>query len=545
MSEIVREELSYDVVIVGAGPAGLSTAIKLKQLNTELSVCILEKSSEVGAHILSGNVFETKALDELIPNWKDLDSPIKTDVRSEDFLFYTNNKSIKIPNFLLPKALQNHGNYIISLSNLCKWLGEFAENLGVEIFPGFAASKLIYDESNQVIGVQTGDMGLDKENNPKDNFEPGINIKGKVTVLSEGCRGHLGKEALKKFNLDKNNKSPQQYGIGFKEIWEISPENHSLGKVSHSVGWPLSNDIYGGSFCYHAENNQIYLGYVIGLDYKNPYLSPYDEFQQFKTHPDVKKLLQGGKRISYGARALIEGGLQSLPQMHMPGALLIGCDAGTLNMPKIKGSHTAMKSGIIAAEVIENHISKNEDLSSYEDKFKNSWVHKELHQARNVKPSFQWGLIPAMIFTGIDQKLFGGKLPFTLQHKHADHETLIPAKDAKKITYPKYDGVLTFDKPSSVYLSGTNHADDQPCHLLLNDKDLSTTYTIEQYDEPAQRYCPAGVYEVEFDEELQKKVLKINSQNCIHCKTCDIKEPSQNIEWVTPEGGGGPIYSGT
>ena len=545
MSEIVREELSYDVVIVGAGPAGLSTAIKLKQLNSELSVCILEKSSEVGAHILSGNVFETKALDELIPNWKDLDSPIKTDVRSEDFLFYTNNKSIKIPNFLLPKALQNHGNYIISLSNLCKWLGEFAENLGVEIFPGFAASKLIYDESNQVIGVQTGDMGLDKENNPKDNFEPGINIKGKVTVLSEGCRGHLGKEALKKFNLDKNNKSPQQYGIGFKEIWEISPENHSLGKVSHSVGWPLSNDIYGGSFCYHAENNQIYLGYVIGLDYKNPYLSPYDEFQQFKTHPDVKKLLQGGKRISYGARALIEGGLQSLPQMHMPGALLIGCDAGTLNMPKIKGSHTAMKSGIIAAEVIENHISKNEDLSSYEDKFKNSWLYKELHQARNVKPSFQWGLIPAMIFTGIDQKLFGGKLPFTLQHKHADHETLIPAKDAKKITYPKYDGVLTFDKPSSVYLSGTNHADDQPCHLLLNDKDLSTTYTIEEYDEPAQRYCPAGVYEVEFDEEIQKKVLKINSQNCIHCKTCDIKEPSQNIEWVTPEGGGGPIYSGT
>ena len=545
MSEIVREELSYDVVIVGAGPAGLSTAIKLKQLNSELSVCILEKSSELGAHILSGNVFETKALDELIPNWKDLDSPIKTDVRSEDFLFYTNNKSIKIPNFLLPKALQNHGNYIISLSNLCKWLGEFAENLGVEIFPGFAASKLIYDESNQVIGVQTGDMGLDKENNPKDNFEPGINIKGKVTVLSEGCRGHLGKEALKKFNLDKNNKSPQQYGIGFKEIWEISPENHSLGKVSHSVGWPLSNDIYGGSFCYHAENNQIYLGYVIGLDYKNPYLSPYDEFQQFKTHPDVKKLLQGGKRISYGARALIEGGLQSLPQMHMPGALLIGCDAGTLNMPKIKGSHTAMKSGIIAAEVIENHISKNEDLSSYEDKFKNSWVYKELHQARNVKPSFQWGLIPAMIFTGIDQKLFGGKLPFTLQHKHADHETLIPAKDAKKITYPKYDGVFTFDKPSSVYLSGTNHADDQPCHLLLNDKDLSTTYTIEEYDEPAQRYCPAGVYEVEFDEEIQKKVLKINSQNCIHCKTCDIKEPSQNIEWVTPEGGGGPIYSGT
>ena len=545
MSEVQREELNYDVVIVGAGPAGLSTAIKLKQLDTNLSICVLEKASEVGAHILSGNVFETKALDELIPNWKELNSPIKTSVTSEDFLFYTKTKSMKVPNFFLPNVLKNHGNYIISLSNLCKWLGEFAENLGVEIFPGFAASKLLFDNDQKVVGVQTGDMGLDKDFKPKDNYEPGINIKGKVTVLSEGCRGHLGKKVLKKFNLDSNNKSPQQYGIGFKEIWEINSENHQLGKVSHSVGWPLESDTYGGSFCYHAENNQIYLGYVIGLDYKNPYLSPYDEFQQFKTHPDIKKLLDGGKRISYGARALIEGGLQSLPQMYMPGALLIGCDAGTLNMPKIKGSHTAMKSGIIAAEVINDHINSNKELSDYESKFKNSWVYDELYKARNVKPSFQWGLIPAMIFTGLDQKIFGGKLPFTLQHKHADHESLIPAKKAKKITYPKYDGVITFDKPSSVYLSGTNHADDQPNHLLLNDKDLSTNFTIEEYDEPAQRYCPAGVYEVEFDNDLQKKILKINSQNCIHCKTCDIKEPSQNIEWVTPEGGGGPIYSGT
>ena len=545
MSEVQREELNYDVVIVGAGPAGLSTAIKLKQLDTNLSICVLEKASEVGAHILSGNVFETKALDELIPNWKELNSPIKTSVTSEDFLFYTKTKSMKVPNFFLPNVLKNHGNYIISLSNLCKWLGEFAENLGVEIFPGFAASKLLFDNDQKVVGVQTGDMGLDKDFKPKDNYEPGINIKGKVTVLSEGCRGHLGKEVLKKFNLDSNNKSPQQYGIGFKEIWEINSENHQLGKVSHSVGWPLESDTYGGSFCYHAENNQIYLGYVIGLDYKNPYLSPYDEFQQFKTHPDIKKLLDGGKRISYGARALIEGGLQSLPQMYMPGALLIGCDAGTLNMPKIKGSHTAMKSGIIAAEVINDHINSNKELSDYESKFKNSWVYDELYKARNVKPSFQWGLIPAMIFTGLDQKIFGGKLPFTLQHKHADHESLIPAKKAKKITYPKYDGVITFDKPSSVYLSGTNHADDQPNHLLLNDKDLSTNFTIEEYDEPAQRYCPAGVYEVEFDNDLQNKILKINSQNCIHCKTCDIKEPSQNIEWVTPEGGGGPIYSGT
>ena len=424
-------------------------------------------------------------------------------------------------------------------------MGEFAENLGIEIFPGFAASKLIYNESDEVIGVQTGDMGLDSKNKPKDNFEPGINIKGKVTILSEGCRGHLGKEVIKKFKLDDKNKSPQQYGIGFKEIWEVEEKNHEEGTVMHTAGWPLDNNTYGGSFMYHAENKQVFLGYVIGLDYKNPHLSPYDEFQRFKTHPAIKKIIAGGKRISYGARALIEGGLQSLPQMHMPGALLIGCDAGTLNMPKIKGSHTAMKSGIIAAEVINNHIKNNTDLSAYETEFKNSWIYEELNQARNVKPSFRWGLVPAMIFTGIDQKIFGGKLPFTLQHKHADHESLLPARDSKKIEYPKYDNEFTFDKPSSVYLSGTNHAENQPCHLLLNDQNLSTTFTIEEYDEPAQRYCPAGVYEVEYDNEIKKNILKINSQNCIHCKTCDIKEPSQNIEWVTPEGGGGPIYSGT
>ena len=545
MSEIQREEMTYDVVIVGAGPAGLSTAIKLKQLNNELSVCLLEKSAEVGAHILSGNVFETKALDELIPNWRELNAPINTKVKSEEFLFLTKEKSFKVPNFLLPQSLQNHNNYIISLSNLCKWLGEFAENLGVEIFPGFAASKLIFNEKGEVSGIQTGDMGLDKDGNPKDNFEPGINIKGKVTVLSEGCRGHLGKEVIKKFNLEANNKSPQQYGIGFKEIWEINSENHQLGKIMHSVGWPLENETYGGSFCYHAENNQLFLGYVIGLDYKNPYLSPYDEFQQFKTHPEIKKLLTGGKRISYGARALIEGGIQSLPQMHMPGALLIGCDAGTLNMPKIKGSHTAMKSGIIAAQVIDKHINDGENLSIYEKEFKNSWLYEELHQARNVKPSFKWGLIPAMIFTGIDQKIFAGKLPFTLQHDHADHESLELAKNSKKIEYPKYDNQFTFDKPSSVYLSGTNHAENQPCHLLLKDSELTTTYTLEEYDEPAQRYCPAGVYEVELNPETNKQYLKINSQNCIHCKTCDIKEPSQNIDWVAPEGGGGPMYSGT
>jgi len=544
VTDIQREELEYDVVIVGAGPAGLSTAIKLKQINPETNVCILEKGSEVGAHIFSGNVFETRALNELIPNWKELNCPVQNQVNKEEFLFLTNASSIKVPNFLLPKVLQNHGNYIISLSNLCKWLAEQAESLGVEIFPGFAAKNLLFDDGDNLIGVQTGDMGLDQNSQPKENFEPGINIKSRVTVLAEGCRGHLGKQVIKKYNLDKD-KSPQQYGIGFKEIWEIAPIHHQLGKVMHTVGWPLTHDTYGGGFAYHAENSQLYLGYVVGLDYKNPYLSPYDEFQKYKTHPAISKLLKGAKRISYGARALIEGGLQSLPKMSMRGGLLIGCDAGTLNMPKIKGSHTAMKSGMIAAEVIHQHLTRNSSLDLYEERFKQSWVYQELHKSRNVKPSFQWGLIPAMIFTTLDQKIFQGKLPFTFNHKHADHQTLIKAAEASKIEYPKYDGVLTFDKPSSVYLSATNHAENQPCHLQLQDPDLPIHFTLNEFDEPAQRYCPAGVYEIEIDNQNQKKIFKINSQNCIHCKTCDIKEPSQNINWITPEGGGGPNYSGT
>ena len=544
MTDIQREELEYDVVIVGAGPAGLATAIKLKQINPETNVCILEKGSEVGAHIFSGNVFETRALNELIPNWKELNCPVQNQVNNEEFLFLTTASSIKFPNILLPKVLQNHGNYIISLSNLCKWLAEQAENLGVEIFPGFAAKNLLFDDNDNLIGVQTGDMGLDQNSQPKENFEPGINIKSKVTVLAEGCRGHLGKLAIKKYNLDED-RSPQQYGIGFKEIWEIDPIHHQLGKVMHTVGWPLPHDTYGGGFAYHAQNNQLYLGYVVGLDYKNPHLSPYDEFQQYKTHPAISKLLKGAKRISYGARALIEGGLQSLPKMSMPGGLLIGCDAGTLNMPKIKGSHTAMKSGMIAAEVIDQHLTSNGSLELYQEKFNQSWVYRELHKSRNVKPSFQWGLIPAMIFTALDQKIFQGKLPFTLKHKHSDHQTLLKASEASKIEYPKYDGVLTFDKPSSVYLSATNHAENQPCHLQLQDPDLPIHFTLNEFDEPAQRYCPAGVYEIEIDNQNQKKIFKINSQNCIHCKTCDIKEPSQNINWITPEGGGGPNYSGT
>ncbi len=539
--EVNRETMEYDVVVVGAGPSGLATAIKIKQLSPDTNVCILEKGSEVGAHILSGNVFETRALDELIPDWRDKDSPIKTKVSKEKFLFLSKNKSFSWPTWLLPNVQKNHNNYIISLANLCRWLANEAENLGVEIFPGFAASKILYSEDNSVIGVQTGDMGIDKDGNKKDSYEPGININAKVTVFAEGCRGHLGKELIKKYNLSEG-KSPQQYGIGFKEIWEIDKTQHDEGLVMHTAGWPLDNSTYGGSFCYFAEKKQIFLGYVIGLDYKNPYLSPYDEFQKFKTHPAIKKILTNGKRIAYGARALIEGGLQSLPKMYLPGALLVGCDAGTLNMPKIKGSHTAMKSGIIAGETIVDYLSNSMPLSNYEKKFNKSWLYKELHAARNVKPSFNWGLIPAIIFTGIDQIIFRGKLPFTLKHKHADHESLQLAKDSKKIEYPKYDGIYTFDKTSSVYLTGTDHESDQPVHLQLKDKDLPINYTLNKYDEPSQRYCPAGVYEVDkTDPEIPKFV--INAQNCIHCKTCDIKEPSQNINWVVPEGSGGPNYA--
>ncbi len=545
-TDMQRESMEYDVVIVGAGPAGLANAIKLKQLNPDLNVCVVEKASEVGAHILSGNVFETKALDELLPDWKNMEGcPIKTKVIKEKFLFLLSEKSsFSWPAWLLPPVQHNKGNYIISLANLCRWLGQTAENLGVEIYPGFAASEVLFNDDHSVKGIATNDMGVDINGEKKDTYEPGIELHAKVTVFAEGCRGHLGKQLIKKYELDKDS-DPQQYGIGLKEIWEVPEANHDEGLILHSAGWPLDNNTYGGSFVYHASNNQIYMGYVVGLDYKNTYLSPYEEFQRFKTHPRIKSMIDGGKRISYGARALIEGGIQSLPKMFMPGALLIGCDAGTLNMPKIKGSHTAMKSGIVGAEAIVEYLKDNlSSLENYEKKFMDSWAYKELYAARNVKPFItKFGLLIGTILTGIDQIFFRGKLPFTLNHSHADHETLMPASKCKKIEYPKPDGKITFDRASSVFLTGTYHAENQPVHLVLDDKELPIKYTLEKFDEPAQRYCPAGVYEIHKDDDGSNPKFVINSQNCIHCKTCDIKEPSQNINWVTPEGSGGPKYS--
>ena len=537
-----REIMEYDVVIVGAGPSGLSAAIKLKQLSKEadkdLSVCVVEKGSEVGAHILSGAVIETKALDELIPDWKTRNCPLKTKANEDKFLYLTKTKSYQLPT---PPQMHNEGNYIISLSDFTKWLAEQAELLEVEIYPGFSASEVLFNDKNKVIGIATCDMGRLKDGSEGPNFEQGIELHSKQTIFSEGCRGHLGKTLIQKFNLDAES-SPQTYGIGIKELWEILPEKSNPGNILHTTGWPLKSDTYGGSFLYHLDKNKISVGFVIGLDYKNPYLSPYMEFQRFKHHPDIKKILEGGRRINYGARALNEGGVQSLPKLTFPGGMLVGCEAGFLNVPKIKGTHLAMKSGMIAASSIFENIDISEEISNYEDEIKNSWIWSELYEVRNIRPSFKWGFWKAIVYSAIDTYIFRGKAPWTLDHHGTDHESLENKNKHEKINYPKPDNVISFDRLTNVSFSGTNHEENQPCHLTLKNEEVPIKTNLELYDNPETLYCPAGVYEIVMNDNKPK--LQINAQNCVHCKTCDIKDPTQNINWITPQGGGGPNYQG-
>ncbi|MEQ1790513.1 MAG: electron transfer flavoprotein-ubiquinone oxidoreductase, partial [Rickettsiales bacterium] len=536
------ETMEYDVVIVGAGAAGLSAAIRLRQISPDISVCVLEKGSEVGAHILSGCVLEPRALNELLPDWRELGAPLNTLATDDKFIFLTKKYAIRLPT---PPTMNNHGNYIISLSDFCRWLAVQAENLGVEIFAGFPAAELLMEstkEGSRVAGVVTGEFGIGKDGQKKDSYQAGVTIKGKYTLFAEGCRGSLSQQLMEKFDL-RTDSDPQTYGIGIKELWEVMPEKHKSGSVTHSVGWPMSTDTYGGSFIYHLDNNLVSVGFVVGLDYSNPYLDPFAEFQRFKTHSAISPLFEGGRRISYGARALNEGGFQSIPKLTFAGGAIIGAAAGFMNVPKVKGTHTAMKSAMLAAEAIASALAGGGDaaLEKYPKTLTESWVYKELYNVRNIRPAFRFGLFAGLLYAAIDTFLLRGKAPWTLRN-HSDHKQLCKAKNCRKIIYPKPDGKITFDKLSSVFLSSTNHEEDQPAHLVLKDNNVPITTNLECYDFPEQRYCPAGVYEI-IEENGQPK-LQINAQNCVHCKTCDIKDPTQNIIWKTPEGGGGPNYSG-
>lgn len=531
------DSMEFDVVIVGAGPSGLSAAIRLKQISPDISVCVLEKGSEVGAHIMSGCVLEPRSLNELIPDWKEKGAPLTTAVTSDKFIFLTKNKALRL---ITPPYMKNHGNYIISLGSLCRWLATQAENMGVQIFSGFPAAELLM-EGDRVAGVITGEFGIGKDGNKKPSYQPGVQIKGKYTLFAEGCRGSLSQKIMAKFNL--RAESPQTYGIGIKEIWEVAPEKHKQGGVIHTIGWPMSMDTYGGSFLYHVENNKVLVGFVVGLDYKNPYIDPFAEFQRFKTHPAIAPVFAGGRRISYGARAINEGGLQSLPKLTFPGGALVGDAAGFLNVPKIKGTHTAMKSGMLAAEAIAAALAGGGDtaLDGYTKAFEDSWVYKELYKVRNIRPAFRFGLMAGLLYAAFDTYILRGNAPWTFKN-HADNKQLREAKNYQKIAYPKPDGKISFDKLSSVFLSSTNHEEDQPSHLTLKDASVPVKVNLALYDGPEGHYCPAAVYE--FVEEAGAPKLQINAQNCVHCKTCDIKDPTQNIVWKTPEGGGGPNYSG-